>query len=197
MWLLPSATSFGASFQALGQPVPRGQWPIECSIRSLDPRLISSQFIHGSILHLLNNMYALIFAGIALAPIVRKAGLIACYLLAGLGGSVASAVVHPATVSVGASGSIFGLFGVLLTLLALRDERIAQIRSFILVNSARFHSPPIIRAACRRQRRWVRRVLADIPPRRLHPPTSASPAARRSANAVQAPACRARMNSGI
>jgi rhomboid protease GluP len=97
-------------------------------------RLISSQFIHGSILHLLNNMYALIFAGIALAPITRKVGLIACYLLAGLGGSVASAVVHPATVSVGASGSIFGLFGALLTLLALRDERIAQMRSFILVN---------------------------------------------------------------
>jgi hypothetical protein len=27
---------------------------------------------------------------------------------------------------------------------------------------ARFHSPPIIRAACRRPRRWVRRALADI-----------------------------------
>jgi len=55
----------------------------------------------------------------------------------------------------------------------------------------------LIRAACRRQRRWVRRVLADILPRRSHPPTAASPAARRSANAAQAPACRARMNSGI
>jgi hypothetical protein len=63
--------------------------------------------------------------------------------------------------------------------------------------SARFHSPPIIRAACRRQRRWVLRALAYIPPRRSHPPTAASPAARRSANAAQAPACRARMNSGI
>jgi rhomboid protease GluP len=101
-------------------------------------RLISSQFIHGNILHLFNNMYALIFAGIALAPIARKVGFIACYLLAGLGGSVASAVVHPATISVGASGSIFGLFGVLLTLLALRDERIAQMRSFILVNVSIF-----------------------------------------------------------
>jgi hypothetical protein len=63
--------------------------------------------------------------------------------------------------------------------------------------SARFHSPPIIRAACRRQRQWVLRALAYIPPRRSHPPTAASPAARRSANAAQAPACRARMNSGI
>jgi hypothetical protein len=63
--------------------------------------------------------------------------------------------------------------------------------------SGPLHSPPIIRAACRRQRRWVRRVLADIPPRRSHSPIAASPAARRSANAAQAPACRARMNSGI
>jgi hypothetical protein len=62
--------------------------------------------------------------------------------------------------------------------------------------SARFHSPPIIRAVCRGQRRWVPRALADIPPPRSHPRTSASPATRRSANAAQAPACRARMNSG-
>src|ERR1700679_1488646 len=60
---------------------------------------------------------------------------------------------------------------------------------------ALFHSPPIIRAAYRRQRRWVRRALADIPPPRSHPLTVASPAAHRSANVAQAPACRARMNS--
>src|SRR5258708_22013413 len=36
---------------------------------------------------------------------------------------------------------------------------------------ARFHSPPIIRTACRRPRRWVRLAPADIPPRRSHPQT--------------------------
>src|SRR5258708_4034550 len=61
---------------------------------------------------------------------------------------------------------------------------------------AGFHSLPIIRTACRRPRRWVRRALADIPPRQSHPRTAASPATRRSANAAQAPASRARMNSG-
>src|SRR5580700_3268183 len=35
------------------------------------------------------------------------------------------------------------------------------------------------RAAGRRQRRWVRSAPGDIPPRRSHPPTVASPAARR------------------
>ena len=61
---------------------------------------------------------------------------------------------------------------------------------------AHFHSPPIIRAAFRRRRRWVRRALADTPPRRSHPPSATSPTALRSVSAAQAPACRARMNSG-
>ena len=67
-----------------------------------------------------------------------SAGLIACYLLAGLGGSVASAMVHPTTVSVGASGSIFGLFGILLTLVVLRDKRVEAIRKIVLVNVSIF-----------------------------------------------------------
>ena len=64
------------------------------------------------------------------------------------------------------------------------------------VHIGRLGAGSIIRAACRRQRRWVLRALAYIPPRRLHPPTAVSSAAGRSANAAQAPACRGRMNSG-
>ncbi len=101
-------------------------------------RLITSQFVHGGIMHLVNNLYGLLFAGIFLLPVTGNRGLILCYLLAGLGGSVASAVMHPATVSVGASGSIFGLFGVLLTLLLLRDDRISEGRNLILINVALF-----------------------------------------------------------
>jgi membrane associated rhomboid family serine protease len=101
-------------------------------------RLISSQFVHGGIMHLLGNLYGLLFAGAFLTLIARNAGLIACYLLCGLGGSITSAIVHPATVSVGASGAIFGMFGILLTLVVLRDERIAELRNLILINVAIF-----------------------------------------------------------
>lgn len=101
-------------------------------------RLISSQFVHGGFMHLANNLYGLIFAGLFLLPVVRNAGLIACYLIAGLGGSIASAAVHPATVAVGASGAIFGLFGLLLTLVLLRDDRLAVVRSVVLLNVAIF-----------------------------------------------------------
>jgi rhomboid protease GluP len=101
-------------------------------------RLITSEFVHAGIMHLLNNLYGLLFAGIFLLPVTGNAALVLCYLLCGLGGSIASAVVHPATVSVGASGAIFGLFGILLALLLLRDRRIAEVRQLVLVNVAIF-----------------------------------------------------------
>ena len=101
-------------------------------------RLISSQFVHSGMMHLVNNLYGLLFAGIFLTPLVNNWRLIACYLLCGLGGSIASVVVHPATVSVGASGSIFGLFGILLTMDLLGDARMAGARKFVLLNAALF-----------------------------------------------------------
>lgn len=101
-------------------------------------RLFSSQFVHGGIMHLGNNLYGLLMAGMFLVPITGNAGLLGCYLIAGLGGSIASAYMKTATVSVGASGAIFGLFGVLLVLVLLRDERVAPIRSFILLNVGLF-----------------------------------------------------------
>jgi membrane associated rhomboid family serine protease len=103
-------------------------------------RLVTSEFVHAGIMHLLNNLYGLLFAGIFLLPVTGNTGLILCYLLAGLGGSIVSAVVHPAAVSVGASGAIFGLFGILLTLLLLRDHRIAKIRQLVLMNVVIFVS---------------------------------------------------------
>jgi rhomboid protease GluP len=86
----------------------------------------------------MNNLYGLLFAGLFLVPVVRKARLIACYLFCGLGGSIASVLVHPATISIGASGAIFGLFGMLLTLVLLRDTRLEQTRKSIVLNAGIF-----------------------------------------------------------
>jgi rhomboid protease GluP len=101
-------------------------------------RLVTSQFVHGGIMHLLSNMYGLLFAGMFLAPVARNSRLIACYLLCGLGGSIASFVVHPAIMSVGASGAIMGLWGILLPLILLRDPRISAVAAPILINAAVF-----------------------------------------------------------
>ena len=69
-------------------------------------RLISSQFVHGGLMHLAANMYGLLVSGLFLAPVIRKAGLIVCYLVCGLAGAIASVMTHPATVCIGASGAI-------------------------------------------------------------------------------------------
>jgi rhomboid protease GluP len=101
-------------------------------------RLIASQFVHGGLIHLVNNLYGLLFAGLFLTPVAVNGRLIASYLLCGLGGSVASVLTHPATMSVGASGAIFGLFGILLTLVLFGDARLAKARKFIFLNTGIF-----------------------------------------------------------
>jgi rhomboid protease GluP len=101
-------------------------------------RLITSQFVHGGLIHLASNLYGLLIAGLFLTPVAINGRLIACYLLCGLGGSIASVLAHPATISVGASGAIFGLFGILLTLVLIGDARLATARKFLLLNAGIF-----------------------------------------------------------
>ena len=97
-------------------------------------RLLTSMFLHGGLMHLLMNLYGLLIAGSLLEPALGSFRLAAAYLLSGLAGSVASVVVHPATVSVGASGAIFGLFGLLLVMMALGDGRVAALKRVFMTN---------------------------------------------------------------
>ena len=82
-------------------------------------RLLTSMFAHSpisltsptSLLHIAFNMYALILIGPILEHLLGRGRFIALYLLAGLGGSVAVAILAPQVPVLGASGAIFGLFG--------------------------------------------------------------------------------------
>ncbi len=80
-------------------------------------RLFASTFLHGGLMHLLANMYGLLFVGIFLEPLLGKTKYLAAYVLTGLLASIASIWWYDATVSVGASGAIFGLYGVFLAFL--------------------------------------------------------------------------------
>jgi membrane associated rhomboid family serine protease len=80
-------------------------------------RLVTSIFVHGGIMHLLFNSYGFVIAAIFIEPIFTRRNYFMLYLLSGIGGSLASIYWHPNTVSVGASGAIFGLYGALLGLL--------------------------------------------------------------------------------
>jgi rhomboid protease GluP len=77
-------------------------------------RLFTVTLLHGSFLHLLFNMYALYLAG----PIVERwygsIRFLLFYLACAAAGSVSSFVFGGDAPSVGASGAIFGLFGLLL-----------------------------------------------------------------------------------
>lgn len=76
-------------------------------------RLITGMFLHGSILHLLFNMYALYIIGMQLESFLGKAKYLIVYLLSGIGASMLS-IFFSNSFSVGASGAIFGLMGALL-----------------------------------------------------------------------------------
>jgi len=80
-------------------------------------RLITNCFLHIGILHLLMNMYALLYIGLLLEPYLGKARFIAAYLLTGITASIASLWWHDLTISAGASGAIFGMYGVFLAML--------------------------------------------------------------------------------
>jgi membrane associated rhomboid family serine protease len=107
-------------------------------------RLVTSLFVHGGVMHLLNNMYGLVIAGLFLNTALPNWRMILCYLVTGLGGSIASAMLHPALVSVGASGAILGLWGVLVGLALLGDTRLAQQKNIILINGAGFAALTVI-----------------------------------------------------
>ncbi len=80
-------------------------------------RFISSCFLHIGIFHLLMNIYALLYIGLMLEPYLGKARFLSAYLLSGIAGSAASFYWHDLTISAGASGAIFGMYGVFLAML--------------------------------------------------------------------------------
>jgi len=77
-------------------------------------RLLASAFLHGSILHLVVNMYSLWIIGSQVETYIGKVKYLIIYLLSALMGSIFSIVFLENSLSVGASGAIFGLMGALL-----------------------------------------------------------------------------------
>ncbi|MGP4107271.1 rhomboid family intramembrane serine protease [Virgibacillus sp. L01] len=76
-------------------------------------RIISSMFLHIGFLHLFMNMFAVYYLGTAVERIYGSIRFIVVYLLAGIGGGLAS-FAFTTNISAGASGALFGLFGALL-----------------------------------------------------------------------------------
>lgn len=91
-----------------------GMWPVGIAVGGEWWRLVTAAFLHGSFLHIAFNMYVLFALGPTLERILGHSRYLILYVLAAIGGGVASYVFSDMrTVSVGASGAIFGLMGAL------------------------------------------------------------------------------------
>ena len=76
-------------------------------------RLFTAAFLHNGIIHLLVNSYSLYVIGSQLESFLGKFKFLFVYIVSAMCGSLMS-IVFSSTVSVGASGAIFGLLGSIL-----------------------------------------------------------------------------------
>lgn len=74
-------------------------------------RIITSTFLHASIVHLALNLYVLFNLGPYAENLLGSKRMFALYFLAGVTGSLFSLIWNPFQISAGASGALFGLFG--------------------------------------------------------------------------------------
>lgn len=121
--------AWGASFKP---NVLEGEWW----------RLFSSMFLHIGIFHLLFNMYALYAVSVFLEPMLGKLLYLTAYLCTGIFGGLLSLGWHTENLVVaGASGAIFGLYGVFFALLTtklipteIRNNLLISIGIFVAYN---------------------------------------------------------------
>jgi len=76
-------------------------------------RLITAMFLHGGVLHLFFNMYALVYLGTIIERVYSTPKFVVAYFLSGAVGNIATQIFYHDTISIGASGAIFGLVGIL------------------------------------------------------------------------------------
>lgn len=74
-------------------------------------RLVTANFLHGGIIHLLFNSIALMNLGPLIEAAFGWRKLFVLYMTTGVSAFVVSALFSPGSLSIGASGAIFGLLG--------------------------------------------------------------------------------------
>jgi membrane associated rhomboid family serine protease len=98
-------------------------------------RLLTAQFVHGGVLHLLFNMYVLYVVGPGLEQALGRLRFAVLFGLSGLTGAVASYLFNdPRVLSVGASGAIFGLLGAVLVVQHKLGRQTTEIIGLLVLN---------------------------------------------------------------
>ena len=87
-------------------------------------RLFSSMIIHADFQHLLNNCIGIVFYGTAIERLYSKKETIIIYIITGFAGSIATLLLlEPESISLGASGAIFGFMGATLIILMVENKQ--------------------------------------------------------------------------
>ncbi len=90
-------------------------------------RIITAGFLHAGLLHIAFNMYFLYFLGTLLEPAIGKLRFGIIYFVSLVGGSFGALLLSPNSVTVGASGAVFGMMGA--AILAMRARGIDPMQS--------------------------------------------------------------------
>ncbi len=105
---------------AIGDPATLLSWGASLGTLTTNGgwwRLVTSTFVHISVMHLVVGVAALIQVGRILERVVGRLTVAAVYLSAGVFTGLVNLSSHPLAVTVGASGAVFGLYGLLIALL--------------------------------------------------------------------------------
>ena len=99
-------------------------------------RVITSGFLHAGFLHLLLNMYVLYVAGSILEPGIGTPRFLGIYFVSLIAGSLGALIVDPNTLTVGASGAIFGLMAAVIVVARGRgvEQLATQFGLFVVLN---------------------------------------------------------------
>jgi membrane associated rhomboid family serine protease len=92
-------------------------------------RLLTYGFLHSSLIHIGFNMFALYFLGRLLEPAIGTQRFVAVYLASILGGALGALLLSPDSLTMGASGGVFGIFAA--TFLIARGRGIDALASNI------------------------------------------------------------------
>ncbi len=74
-------------------------------------RLITYQFLHAGIIHLVNNLVLITLFGALIESVMNTWKYVGMYLFTGVVAGIGSLYLNENTVAVGASGALFGIFG--------------------------------------------------------------------------------------
>lgn len=98
-------------------------------------RLLTSEFLHGGLIHLAMNMVALYLFGPVAERVLGTGRFVATYLTLAVGASTfVYLFTDPSRGTVGASGAIFGLFGLVFVLMLKAGQDVRSLVVLLLIN---------------------------------------------------------------